>query len=116
MVLHSFSQNEHIKKFAVYAGSLNSSRFSLTVNKFTTINTNPLLFNHVRYFSSIPSERLLERSQVSLRDITSEEINKLLVNQGVTISEEKLNKLKNIPGVKFDELAPPLMIKPLQLL
>jgi hypothetical protein len=25
-----------------------------------------------------------------------------LINQGVTITEDELNKLKNIPGVKFD--------------
>ncbi len=26
----------------------------------------------------------------------------MLINQGVTITEDELNKLKNIPGVKFD--------------
>ena len=90
------------RKITVYTGSLNSSRFSSTVNKFTTLNTIPLLFSHVRYFSFIPSQRIIKRSQSSFRDITSEEINKLLVKQGVSISEEELNKLKNISGVKFD--------------
>ena len=36
------------------------------------------------------------------QDITSEIINNLLVNQDVSITEEELEKLKAIPGVKFD--------------
>jgi len=38
----------------------------------------------------------------SYMDITSEVINNLLVNQGVSITSEDLEKLKNIPSVKFD--------------
>ncbi len=34
--------------------------------------------------------------------IKSEDINKLLVNQGVSITQEELEKLLLIPGVKFD--------------
>ena len=35
-------------------------------------------------------------------NITSEVINKLLINQQVSISQAELDKLKSIPGVKFD--------------
>jgi hypothetical protein len=35
-------------------------------------------------------------------EITSEVINKILVNQQVFITQEELDKLKGIPGVKFD--------------
>jgi hypothetical protein len=35
-------------------------------------------------------------------DITSETLNILLANQGVSITQAKLDKLKNIPGVKFN--------------
>lgn len=38
----------------------------------------------------------------SYRFITSEIINKILVNQKVFITQEELDKLKSIPGVKFD--------------
>lgn len=38
----------------------------------------------------------------SYDDITSETLNILLANQGVSITQAKLDKLKNIPGVKFN--------------
>ena len=38
----------------------------------------------------------------SYADITSEVINKILVNQKIFITQEELDKLKGIPGVKFD--------------
>ena len=38
----------------------------------------------------------------SYEDITSEVINKILVNPQVSITPEELDKLKGIPGVKFD--------------
>jgi len=38
----------------------------------------------------------------SYEKITSEVINKILVNKQVFITQEVLNKLKGIPGVKFD--------------
>lgn len=34
--------------------------------------------------------------------ITSEVLNEVLVNQGVSITQEELNKLLNIKGVTFD--------------
>lgn len=37
-----------------------------------------------------------------IKNITSDTLNNLLVNQGVTITENQLEELKNIPGVKFD--------------
>jgi len=63
-----------------------------------------------RYFST-SLRRPNETAKVSPRkpqlydsymDITSEVINNLLVNQGVSITSEDLEKLKNIPSVKFD--------------
>lgn len=38
----------------------------------------------------------------SYKDITKEVINNILANQGVSITQEELDKLKSIPGVKFD--------------
>jgi len=35
-------------------------------------------------------------------EITSDIVNKILANQQVSISQEDLDKLKGIPGVKFD--------------
>jgi hypothetical protein len=35
-------------------------------------------------------------------EITSDVVNKILANQQVSISQEDLEKLKGIPGVKFD--------------
>lgn len=35
-------------------------------------------------------------------EITSERLNKLLSNQGISITQDDLNKIKKIPGVKFD--------------
>lgn len=35
-------------------------------------------------------------------DITSETLNKLVTNQGISISQDELDILKSIPGVKFD--------------
>ena len=39
---------------------------------------------------------------VNYDEITSEKLNKLLFNQGISITQDNLNKLKKIPGVKFD--------------
>lgn len=39
---------------------------------------------------------------LNYNEITSEKLNKLLSNQGISITQNDLNKLKNIPGVKFD--------------
>lgn len=36
------------------------------------------------------------------KNITSDTLNKLLINQGVSISQDILNKIISIPGVKFD--------------
>lgn len=36
------------------------------------------------------------------RDITCETLNRLLANQGVSITQAELDRLKDIPGVKFD--------------
>ena len=48
-----------------------------------------------RFYSSV---NLYE----SYDDITSETLNILLANQGVSITQAKLDKLKNIPSVKFN--------------
>lgn len=66
--------------------------------------------NKCRYFSTSlrrPSETAKESPRKpqlydSYMDITSEVINNLLVNQGVSITTEDLDILKNIPSVKFD--------------
>lgn len=36
------------------------------------------------------------------KDITSEVLNNLLINQQVSITEDELTRLKGIPGVRFD--------------
>jgi len=36
------------------------------------------------------------------KNISSDTLNKLLINQGVSITQDKLTKLISIPGVKFD--------------
>jgi hypothetical protein len=45
-----------------------------------------------------PSDMLFD----SYKDVTSEVINKLLLKQGVSITQDELDKIKKIPGVKFD--------------
>lgn len=98
MVAHSFCFKILGSIFYFYLNRLNSSSFSLkTTNKFNSINVNSLC-RPVRYFSSLSSHRRIH----SYRDVTKEEINKLLENQGVSISEEELKKLKSISGVRFD--------------
>ena len=57
-----------------------------------------LVHNHSRSYSSYLRHPLFDNYE----DITSEEINKLLANQQVSITPGELNKLKSIPGVKFD--------------
>lgn len=57
-----------------------------------------LVHHRQRFYSSYPQYQLVDNYQ----DITSEVINKILVNQQVSISPEELDKLKGIPGVKFD--------------
>lgn len=68
------------------------------MKKFNSINVNSLC-RHIRYFSSLSSD---QRIQPSYLEVTKEEINKLLENQGVSISDEELEKLKRVPGLKFD--------------
>jgi hypothetical protein len=52
----------------------------------------------IRYYSTSTRQITFD----NYKDITSEVLNNLLSNQEVTITEEKLTKLKNIPGVRFD--------------
>jgi hypothetical protein len=52
--------------------------------------------NRKRFFGTNSPSQLFDK------DITSEIINKELVNQQVFITQEELDKLKAIPGVKFD--------------
>jgi hypothetical protein len=54
--------------------------------------------NSQRYYGTSAPFQLFE----SYVDITSDVINKILANQQVSISQEDLDKLKGIPGVKFD--------------
>ncbi len=97
-VIHSFFYIILGSIIYIYLNRLNSLSFSLkTTNKFNSIFVNSLS-RHVRYFSSLPSHRRI----LSNRNVTKEEINKLLENQGVSISDEELEKLKSISGVKFD--------------
>lgn len=53
--------------------------------------------NCERPYGTSPSFQLFE----SYEEITSDVVNKILVNQQVSISQEDLDKLKGIPGVKF---------------
>lgn len=81
----------------LYVNRLNRSRFSLkTANRFNSIRDDSLC-RSVRHFSSLSCKRI----QPSYPDIKGE-INKLLEKQGVSISDEELDKLKGISGVKFD--------------
>ena len=60
----------------------------------------PWLFlghNRSRFYSASSQFQLYE----NYKDITSEVINKILINKQVFISPEELYKLKGIPGVKF---------------
>ena len=54
--------------------------------------------NRPRFYSTSSQFQLYD----NYKDITSEVINKILINQQVFISPEELDKLKGIPGVKFD--------------
>lgn len=61
--------------------------------------------NYIRkvYLKSTPSVRYYSTNVINdNKNITSETLNNLLINQGVTITYEELDELKNIPGVKFD--------------
>lgn len=49
----------------------------------------------IRYYNNV---KVYEEFQ----DINCDRLNKLLANQGVSITQDMLNKLINIPGVKFD--------------
>ena len=56
--------------------------------------------NYIRkvYLKSAPSVRYYSTNVINVnKNITSETL-----NQGVTITDEELDELKNIPGVKFD--------------
>ena len=57
-----------------------------------------LLNNRVRFYSTIPNKTTFK----DFKDITANEINKLLKNQKVSITEAELDKLKAIPGVRFN--------------
>lgn len=62
------------------------------------MHRSPRLWTGKRYYSSSYRQTIYDNSE----DITCEVLNNLLSNQQVSITEEKLTKLKNIPGVKFD--------------
>lgn len=57
-----------------------------------------LVTNKVRFFSTIPNSTTFKE----FKDITLDVINKLLKNQNVSLTEAELNKLKAIPGVRFN--------------
>jgi len=65
------------------------------LNEYSRLNTEIDLKINKRCFSTT---KIYHKNH----KITSEVINNLLVNQGVSISQEDLDKLKSIPGVKFD--------------
>lgn len=73
-------------------GRVVSQRFIATILPFLTI------CNHRRFYSSYSQFQLF----YNYEGITSEVINKLLVNQSVYITQEELEKLKSIPGVKYN--------------
>ncbi len=58
----------------------------------------PFNCNRLRFYSSCSQFQLFDKYE----DITSEVMNKVLVNQQVSITQTELEKLKSIPGVKFD--------------
>ena len=58
----------------------------------------PFVCNHQRFYSSCSQFQLFDKYE----DITSEVINKLLVNQHVYITQGELEKLKSIPSVKYN--------------
>ena len=51
-----------------------------------------------RYLSTVSSPKLHD----SNTEVTCEEINNLLIVQGLSITQAELDRLKSIPGVKFD--------------
>lgn len=53
---------------------------------------------HYSSFSGLPHKTTYDNCE----DITSEVLNNLLSNQQVSPTEEKLTRLKAIPGVRFD--------------
>ena len=57
-----------------------------------------LMHNNRRFYSSSSEFQLFD----DYKDITSETINKLLINQQVSISLEEFSKIKYLPVVKFD--------------
>lgn len=76
---------------------------------FTPCSVNK--FNLVRFKSNaatIPNDSKIHRPLNLVKDIAngntinSEDINSVLVNQKVTISQKELDKLLNLPSVKFD--------------
>ena len=74
---------------------------NLLLNRKLAALSWPWLFlghNHSRFYSTSSQFKLYD----NYKDITSEVINKILINQQVSISPEELDKLKGIPGVKFD--------------
>ena len=66
------------------------------VAKVRAISTVSYLFvSSIRWYSNV-------KLHDNYRNITSETLNKVLANQGVSITQEELDKLKYLPGVKFD--------------
>lgn len=61
--------------------------------RYAAVNSNFKIF--FRSYSDI-------KLYVNYDEITSKKLNKLLSNQGISITQDDLNKLKKIPGVKFD--------------
>nr|YP_009364305.1 GIY-YIG endonuclease [Ophiocordyceps sinensis]ARF03428.1 GIY-YIG endonuclease [Ophiocordyceps sinensis]QDH07194.1 GIY-YIG endonuclease [Ophiocordyceps sinensis] len=65
------------------------SKFNTSIRNYSKLSTS------FRYYSNI---KLYDQYSY----ITSEILNKLLANQQVSISQVELDRLKTIPGVKFD--------------
>ena len=74
----------------------NKSRSSRFVGaKIPFINSSS---SKVRFYSTTPNKMTFK----DFKDITADVLNKLLVNQKVSITEAELTRLKAIPGVRFD--------------
>lgn len=59
-----------------------------------------LALNGLQFIQYYSSSNLLVLDDYNL--ITASYINELVSNQGVSITESELDKLKDVPGVKFD--------------
>jgi hypothetical protein len=76
--------------------SIHSSNLLSEPKPLASLSLLFLMRNRKRFFGTNSPSQLFDK------DITSEIINKELVNQQVFITQEELDKLKAILGVKFD--------------